>query len=221
MDCRRLHLPCPDGEQLKADISALFADRGDGIAKIVITRGPGGRGYAPPVDGEPTRMVLRYPKPQYPKAYAETGVAIGVADIRLARQPALAGVKHLNRLEQVLARRECATRGWPEALMCTDDGCLISGTMSNLFVVRDQALLTPALDQAGVIGAMRSCLIEGFARQGYMITETDLPLAAATDCDEAFLCNSAMPVWPVYSVGGCPVPLGPLSRLARSIIEQE
>lgn len=201
-----------------ADINALFPDGGDGIAKILVTRGVGGRGYAPPAEPEPTRLVLRYPPPGYPAEYAQSGVAIGIAETRLARQPALAGIKHLNRLEQVLARRECAARGWPEALMVTEDERVISGTMSNLFIVRDGALLTPAIRDAGVTGAMRACLIAGFAARGHSVNEMDLSLSDVTGADEVFCCNSAMPVWPVRAVGEQRIPRGSFSALARSII---
>lgn len=220
-DCQRLFVPVPDSAGLMADIAALFADGGDGIAKIVVTRGVGGRGYTPPVECAPTRMMLRYPPPAYPVTYAETGVAVGVAETRLARQSALAGVKHLNRLEQVLARRECRANDWPEALMATDDGRIISGTMSNLFIVRGGALATPAIRDAGVAGAMRACLLEGFAERGYAVNERDLSLSDVVEADEVFLCNSAMPVWPVRAVDGQATTTGPMSTLAQAIIEDQ
>lgn len=217
-DCRRLDLPAPDQAALAADLEALFADGGDGIAKILITRGSGGRGYAPPAQAAPTRLVLRYPPPAHPPEHAEAGVAVGLADIRLARQPALAGIKHLNRLEQVLARRECRDRDWPEALMRTDDGRVIGGVMSNLFVVADGAVHTPAIRDAGVIGATRQRLLAGFAADGREVAETDLTLAAILDADEAFLCNSAMPVWPIRAVAGRELPAGPVSAAARAML---
>lgn len=217
-DCRRLALPYPGDRALEADLGALFDDAGDGIAKIVVTRGVGGRGYTPPAECVPSRLVLRYPPPAYPAEYAESGVAVGMAETRLARQPALAGIKHLNRLEQVLARRECDARGWPEALVRTDDDRVISGTMSNLFVVRDGALVTPCIRDAGVAGAMRACVMAGFAERGMPVTEADLSPAAILDADEVFLCNSAMPVWPVRAIGDRTFTVGPVSARARAMI---
>lgn len=220
-DCRRLSLPEPESAQLIADINALFADGGDGIAKVVITRGVGGRGYTPPVECQPTRMVLRYPPPAYPKAYAETGVDVGIAETRLARQPALAGMKHLNRLEQVLARRECHLHGWPEAIMCTDDDRVVSGTMSNLFLVRHGRLATPSIRDAGVCGATRACLLERFADHGYPVDVKDLSLCEALEADEVFLCNSTMPVWPIRTIEQQLVPRGSMADLAKAFIENE
>lgn len=220
-DCRHLDLPVPDEARLRADIDALFPDRGDGIAKVVLTRGVGGRGYTPPTECEPQRMALRYPAPGYPDTYARAGVAVGIAATQLARQPALAGVKHLNRLEQVLARRECAAHGWPEALMGTDDGRVISGTMSNLFAAFDGRLATPRITDAGVLGATRACLISAFARQGYIVNETDLFWSHLRGADEVFVCNSAMPVWPVASIHGEPIPAGVFAGQARAIIESD
>lgn len=217
-DCRQLDLPCPAEADLNADFGALFGTAGDGMAKIVVTRGVGGRGYAPPDRATPSRLVLRYPAPAYPTEHAETGVAVGVAETHLARQPALAGAKHLNRLEQVLARRECETRGWPEALMRTDDDRVISGTMSNLFAVRDGEVLTPRIHDAGVAGATRACLLAGLAGQGLTVRETDLSLADVQGADEVFFCNSAMPVWPVRAIGGRGLSPGPVSGRALRLV---
>lgn len=220
-DCRRLSLPVPDSARLMADLNALFTDDADGIAKIIVTRGVGGRGYTPPVECQPTHVVLRYPPPSYPNEYVDQGVAVGIAETRLARQPALAGIKHLNRLEQVLARRECREKGWPEAVMCTDDGRVVSGSMSNLFIYRSNRLETPALDEAGVSGATRACLIERFSDQGHAVAVNDLHLSDLLAADEVFLCNSAMPVWPIRAIDRQTISKGPMAALAKTLIVNE
>lgn len=199
-DCRRLQLAVPEAASLDADRAHLFADGGDGVLKIIVTRGSAGRGYTPPEASTARRVVLRYPLPGYPPAHARAGVTIGVSEVRLAAQPALAGVKHLNRLEQVLARRECAARGWAESLMQTAGGRVVSGTTSNLFVVRDGQLHTPAITVAGVVGATRQRLLAACTEQGRICRETELTLDDVAQADELFLCNSVMGLWPIQAV---------------------
>lgn len=214
-DCRQLDLPAPDADTLAAENGRLFADGGDGMLKIVITRGGGGRGYAPPERVMATRLLLRYPPPAYPAAHAEKGVAGGYCDTPLPVSPALAGAKHLNRLEHVLARRECVVNSWAEGLMRTPDGRVICGTMSNLFAVMDEELVTPAITDAGVRGATRDRILAACAAAGRACRETTLTAADLQDAEELFVCNSAMEIWSLRSLAGRAYPHGPVARWCR------
>lgn len=211
-DCSRLGLPVLDRKLLAQEAQRLFADGGDGVLKILITRGAGGRGYAPPVDPDTNRLLFRYPLPAWPAEYPREGVAIGVSGTPLGCNPALAGVKHCNRLEQVLARRECSERGWPEALMQTADGRVICGTMSNLFVSQEGRLWTPQLVDAGVAGATRQRLLALWRHAGGVCEQAALTLEAIRAADELFLCNSLMEVWPVRAIGEQRFAVGEISR---------
>lgn len=190
-DCERLFLPIPDENALIRECRSMFTDSGDGVLKIIITRGAQGRGYTPAQTAGTDRLLLRYP---YSKPWPNALPEIGVCALRLGRNPLLAGIKHLNRLEQVLARRECAQAGWAEALLLDVAGRIISGTMSNVFIVKNQTLETPKLDYAGVVGATRQRIIAAAEEAGIRCVEKKLRLGDCLDADELFLCNSLMGV---------------------------
>jgi 4-amino-4-deoxychorismate lyase len=195
--CARLRLPMPDGDLLRAEVLRVTAGATKSTAKILVTRGAGGRGYRPPAAVRPTRLVLGYPWPDYPEEHRRTGVTVRLCHTRLARNPALAGLKHLNRMEQVLARAEWSDEEVAEGLMQDTDGNLIEGTMSNLFLVQGGALFTPALDQSGVAGVMRAQILETAAALGVSCRVTTIPLAEAKSAEALFLSNSLFGIWPV------------------------
>lgn len=219
-DCSQLALPVPDEALLLEEIGLLFDDGADGTLKIVVTRGSGGRGYAPPEETKATRLLLRYPPSDYPPAHVEEGIRSGYCTTPLAVSPVLAGAKHLNRLEQVLARRECVDNGWPEGLMRAPDGRVICGTMSNLFAVIDGRLVTPAITDAGVRGATRSRLLAACAARGERCEETILRDGDLREAEEIFVCNSIMEIWPVRSLAGRDYPHGAATRRCRELLEE-
>jgi len=196
-DCRRLRLPCPDEALLLAELSACSANLERAVAKVVITRGTGKRGYAMPSDATPTRIVSAAVWGGYPATLAEHGVTVRVCELRLAQQPLLAGIKHLNRLENVLARSEWDDAAIFEGLLIDTDGQVVEGTMSNVFYVRDGVLCTPMLDQSGVSGALRAWVMEKASESGRAVSETRPSLTELLDADEVFLCNSLIGVLPV------------------------
>ena len=110
-DCAAIGIVCPNAELLMCDFQQLFTieeieENRVGVAKIIITRGEGERGYKPPAVTTPTRVVIKSALPQYASNNDENGVYLHLCETRLATQTKLAGVKHLNRLENVLARME-------------------------------------------------------------------------------------------------------------------
>lgn len=196
-DCQRLCLPMPDPDRLLQDATRLFGARADGVLKIMITRGSGGRGYAPPQPARPRRIVSAHALP-----VAIESLRLEVASVRLARQPMLAGVKHLNRLEQVLARAECARNDWDDALMLDSQARVISTTMRNLIADIDGRWLTPRLAQAGVIGATRTRIMAAVAAAGGALTEADLSLADCVGARAMVACNSVAGVVPITGLAG-------------------
>jgi 4-amino-4-deoxychorismate lyase len=219
-DCGALGIPAPDAGLLAADARRLLAGEDRMVLKIIVTRGAGGRGYKPPVPPTPTRIVLRAPWPDYPAALAEQGVALRLCDTRLGLQPKLAGVKHLNRLEQVLARDEWSDPAIHEGLMCDSDGRAVEGVMSNLFVLRGGRLFTPDLGRCGVAGVMRGLVLEIAARQGIDARIADLALDELRSADEIFLTNSLIGLWPVRQFDGRACQVGAVTRaLAARLAE--
>ncbi len=159
-DCRCLGLAAPEPGVWQQDIAWLSARRPDAVLKLMVTRGPGPRGYCPPNNPSLTRIVAASALPAFPDPLAETGMRLRVCDLRLGHQPRLAGVKHLNRLENVLARMEWDDPAIDEGLLLDTDGLAISGVMSNLFIRHGGVWRTPAIDRCGVAGVSRGRLIE-------------------------------------------------------------
>ncbi len=214
---RRLGLPEPPLATLHEEGHALAREASGGVLKVYYTRGVGdGRGYRPPDRPEPTRVVSRHELPAIPRERWE-GVDCRLCRIRLSAQPALAGVKHINRLEQVLARSEWQDPAVAEGLMLDPEGAIVEGTATNFLAVRGRALVTPALASAGVAGVMRRWVLAQAEALGLRVERRGIHPEELPEMDEAFLTNSLIGLWPVRSVAGHQIPVGPISRryLAR------
>lgn len=198
--CERLGIAAPDANLLKQEVMQVCARTARAVLKIIITRGQGGRGYRPAGQGEPTRIVMTDPWPEYPRAYYTQGIDVRFCQLRLARNPQLAGIKHLNRLEQVLARGEWQD-DYQEGLLLDSEGLVIEGTTSNVFIVRDHELHTPALEQAGVAGIMRARILEAAAELGISAHVRALRVSDIEAAEAMFFCNSLIGVWPARRCG--------------------
>lgn len=192
-DCAALLLACPDEAVLHGEVCRV-AEAGAGVVKIMLTRGTGARGYALPQDQMATRIVLSTPLPAYAQAGAPEAIAARWCSLRLARQPRLAGIKHLNRLENVLARAEWNDPGIFEGLLCDDHGAVIGGVMSNLLIMKNGELFTPDLSECGVAGVARTRLLRAAPRLGVPVHIGRLPPAAILAADEVMVCNSVIGV---------------------------
>jgi 4-amino-4-deoxychorismate lyase len=193
-----------DEGSLRSEL-ALACSPGDAIVKLLVTRGSGGRGYAPPRPATARRILYRYPWPQDPPDWWLEGVEVAWSPVAISEQPALAGLKHLNRLEQVLARDALQRGDSPpvqEALLCTSAGMAICGTMTNVFAVEGHTLLTPSLTRAGVAGVMRAVILREAPSLGLRVVETDLPRAVLDSTAEVFVSNARIGIWPVRRLGG-------------------
>lgn len=216
--CGRLGLPL-DASLLQSEFAAFLDGRGDGIAKIIVTRGAGGRGYLPPAQAELTRIFSWHEAPAYPAEYASLGIRAGLCQQRLGQAPMLAGLKHLNRLEQVLLRQELESLACAEALVCDVAGRVVEGVISNVFLVRGGALLTPSLDLAGVAGVMRAEILAQAAQLGLSVTETTLIPDDFLQADEVFFCNSVYGIWPVRELAAKPLAApGPVTRRLQQAV---
>jgi len=213
--CTRLGID-PPAADLRAELEAAAREAGGGVLKLIVTRGQGGSGYRAARDLASRRWLAAMPARPRPASFAREGVAAAWCETRLAIQPALAGIKHLNRLEQVLARRELAGTDVAEGLMRDTDGRLVCGTMSNVFAVIDGRPVTPSLARAGVAGVLRAALLASFAAEGRAVEERDLDPADLARASEVFVTNALIGVWPVRSLGGLSWAVGPLARAAQA-----
>jgi 4-amino-4-deoxychorismate lyase len=201
LGCRRLHIRESFEQALRAEIDAA-AELAPPLAilKLVVTRGDGlRRGYAPEGGEMPRRIVSLFGCE--PLAGMAEGVDLGVSTVIAADQPALAGLKHLNRLENILAAREARMAGFFESLMLGQDGRIVSGAMSNFFVVSGKTVLTPPVDRAGVAGVMRAMVLRECASLGFDPVQRRLEPADLRQAAEAFITNARIGVVPVRRVG--------------------
>lgn len=194
--CRRLELPPPDPDQLHSEVLRVSDGAERAVAKIIITRGSGPRGYRPVPEPVTTRVVMGLTWPDLPVGADSSGVSARWCETRLARQPRLAGLKHLNRLEQILARAEWRD-DYTEGLMLDSEGLVIEGTMSNLFLVQRGTLITPDLSQCGVAGVMRAAVLEHARQGGIPHTVRPVTVPMVEEADSLFLTNSLIGIWPI------------------------
>lgn len=219
-DCSRLALACPVETLLAAEIAQVAP--ADAVVKVIVTRGSAGRGYASPGNAPPTRIVAGYPPPDASVVEAaRDGVRVRRCAIALAIQPRLAGVKSLNRLENVLARAEWNDPAIREGLLADAQGRLVEGTMSNLFLVCGGALVTPAITRCGVAGAQRERVLDLARDEGIACEIRDMGFDEFARADEAFLTNSLIGIWPVVAFDDWRRPAGPVTRRLQRLLEDD
>ncbi|MGN2413794.1 aminodeoxychorismate lyase [Pseudomonas syringae] len=220
--CQQLKIDV-DSVQVRTEMIHFAAELGDGVMKLLLTRGDSQRGYAPVPDTQPRRILQGSPAPAYPASHADQGVRLFACQTRLAEQPLLAGLKHLNRLEQVVARSEWNDTDHAEGLMRDTSGRVIEGVYSNLFLVVQGRLLTADLSRCGVAGVMRAELLDRAPTLGVAVDIRDVHLSDLETADEVFLCNSVYGVWPVRGFAALNWPVGPLTRklqgIARALLD--
>ena len=222
--CKRLHIPEPDLELIRQEVQRLLTNNSSPskqIIKIIITRGSGQRGYRPPDPVLPTRIIALLPFPDYPNNYWTAGVKITICKTRLACNRRLAGIKHLNRLEQVLAHTEWDDPEIIDGIMLNNDQYVIEGTTSNLFWVNQGQIYAPDLSECGVEGVMRNHVIK-LAKELQLSTNIghyfieDLMAA-----DEIFLTNSVHGIWPVRQVDEYKLQPGPITQKLMSALPMQ
>jgi 4-amino-4-deoxychorismate lyase len=211
--CTRLGIRYAQFPALAATIRELAAAQPACVIKLILTRGSAtARGYGAQGDERPRALLLQYPWPPEDPTPWEQGIVIRTAQGRLGENPLLAGLKHLNRLEQVLIRGEWTDPAIHEALVFSSSGWLVSGTMSNVFLVKDGRIMTPAITSAGVSGVMRRVVLREAQRGGLASAELALDAAAVAAAQEIFLTNARIGIWPVRKLDGRELAVGPVTR---------
>lgn len=222
LGCSRLAIVA-DHSLIRSELLTYAQAMGEGVMKLILTRGDSQRGYSVSPEAAPRRILQANPAAAYPQAYASHGVQLFDCATRLAEQPLLAGLKHLNRLEQVIARAEWQDPAYAEGLMRDTSGRVIEGVFSNLFLVSDGILITADLQRCGVAGVMRHALLAEAERLAIPYQITDISLVQLQQADELFLCNSVYGIWPVRAFADLSWPVGPLTRklqgIARALLD--
>lgn len=192
LGAQRLGLILPPIDVVESHIGDAIAGVDAGVLKLLVTRGSGGRGYAPPIAPVPMWMLALHPLPSTPSS----GLRVRWCQTHLAVQPALAGIKHCNRLEQVLARAECEQADCEEGLMRDMAGDVVCATAANLLVWCEGRWVTPPVEACGVAGVCRGWLLE----QG-LVHVGNIAMHQVETADALALCNAVRGILPVSSLG--------------------
>jgi 4-amino-4-deoxychorismate lyase len=214
---RRLGIALPSETVLAREVQLLCGNAARAVLKIIIARGVRGQDKAPDGAAGPTRVLRRLPASDYPARYWRDGVCVRVCQRRLARDPQLAGIKHLCRLPQTMARAEWQDE-FAEGLMLDDSGAVIEGTKSNLFIVANGKLQTPELSGAGVWGVARAWMMERAAATGLQVSVESISLEAVYAADEIFITNSLIGLWPVRELEGKAYSVGPVTKTLQATL---
>ncbi|AIR01841.1 MAG: aminodeoxychorismate lyase [Klebsiella michiganensis] len=192
--CEALLIPFSAWGALDDEMVRLAAAQQEGVLKVILTRGSGGRGYSAAACGTPTRILSTSPFPDHFSRWRQQGVTLSLSPVRLGRNPALAGLKHLNRLEQVLIRTHLEQTGADEALVLDSEGWVTECCAANLFWRAGETVFTPRVDQAGVNGIMRQHCLRLLAQSRYRVVEVSAQADAVRQADEVIICNALLPV---------------------------
>ncbi len=206
--CHRLGMPMPDPDRLATEAAAEIGGAAQATLKLILTRGQGPRGYRAPRPATPVRLLECTAPPAFPDAWSSKGIRVRWCETRLSRNPRTAGLKHLNRLEQVLARSEWSDPRIAEGLMLDTEGRVVEGTMSNLFMVAQGRLFTPELSESGVAGVMRALVIDTARDLGLPLSVEKLMPVDLKGADALFMTNALVGIWPVCELQGEPLDAG-------------
>jgi 4-amino-4-deoxychorismate lyase len=211
--CERLGMNAPPQAVLLRELQTVCAGLPRCLVKIVLSRAHSGRGYSPLIGADPERVVSSHFWPADSSNAAVTGVEAHICEIKLSIQPALGGMKHLNRLEQVLASRELESVAEQEGILFDAEEHLISSISANIFLVYREQLLTPRLDRSGVRGVMRSRLLKAFKARCEL---RRISREMLDEASEVFLCSAVRGIIPVKSINAFEYPIGPVTREFQS-----
>lgn len=217
LGCKRLNIPVENSKTLKNEALSLIRSDKKGVIKIMITRGQGGRGYAIPEQVETGRIISLYPFPRYPESNAN-GISVRICEYKYAHNETLAGIKHMNRLEQVIARSEWSNTDIAEGVVLDKGNNVIEGTMSNIFCVNNHVLLTPELNLCGVEGIIRNKILELAPSLGINTEVKTISLDELKDADEIFVCNSVIGLWPVIKLEEQVFSVGNITKQIRQAL---
>lgn len=225
-DCAAIGIVCPSAELLMSDFLQLFSiedvdSEKQEVAKIMITRGEGERGYKPPAVTTPTRVIIKSAMPLYAKESYAGGVQLHVCNTRLSSQVKLAGVKHLNRLENILARMEWRDEDIFDGVLLDQQGGVIECTMSNIFARFDKVLVTPDLSECGVAGITRQRICDVSSALNLTAEVAPLSLSRMLQADELIICNSLYGAFQVSKIGDTTWVQQALAKTFRNLLSYD
>jgi 4-amino-4-deoxychorismate lyase len=198
--CKTLHIDFENWSELEHCIFNSLKITDDCVVKVIITRGEGGRGYSPEGAIDPSYIITHHTIPLHYASWQSEGIKITVSPIMLACQPLLAGIKHLNRLEQVLVKQSLVKTSYDDVVVCDYQQKIIETSVGNLFWYKDNVWYTPNLSGSGVEGVMRNQVMALMQENGLECQVVVQDVSVLYSAQELFICNSLMSLVPVMSL---------------------
>jgi 4-amino-4-deoxychorismate lyase len=198
-DCLAMKITPPKEKDLLSDIQSLFKSKKKLVGKFIISRGESERGYKFNKDISHNRYLIKTQMPSYPKEYFKVGVNLYVCEQKL-NPCILSGVKHLNRLENIMARQEWKRDHYADGILLDQNGHVIECISSNIFMRIGKTIFTPKIDHVGIKGVTRELIIKISAELGFRIKEMTFDLNKLLESDEVFITNSLFGVLQVKKI---------------------
>jgi 4-amino-4-deoxychorismate lyase len=202
--CQRLAFQWQASDALVAKLGIFAREYPNHCIKLIVSRGLGGRGYTAPTADKlkPTEILCVSELPSHYRDWQQKGIALAISDIKLGRQPRLAGIKHLNRLEQVLIKSQPLSNEEQDFLVLDSLDNVIETAMANVFFVKNEAIYTPALNYAGVSGVTRELIIEALLSLGHNVIVGPIHLDFVRQAEHIFISNSLFGIVDVVKLAG-------------------
>ncbi|GAA0851915.1 aminodeoxychorismate lyase [Aliiglaciecola litoralis] len=198
--CQRLHIEFADWDKLQRHLKERAKNIHHGVLKAIISRGTGGRGYSTSGVTEARCYVSQNDMPSHYPMQRKQGICLAMSEIKLAAQPQLAGIKHCNRLEQVLIKIALDKTHYDDVIVCDYQGHVIESSIGNLFWRKENTWMTPLLNNCGVSGVMRNHILTLMKSNNINVLESNFAIDDLIGCDAMFVCNSLMKLVPVKEI---------------------
>lgn len=205
-------------EALQQQLQALAIEYPQHCIKLIVTRGVGGRGYTPPETVKPTEIVSVHTIPSHYIQGQQRGICLKTSSIRLGLQPLLAGVKHLNRLEQVLIKSHPLPQGFDDWLVTDIENNVIESSMANVFFIKGNCVFTPSLALCGVAGVMREQVMQALLEQNINIECLPVGAERLIEFDSAFITNSILGIVDVLAIDSLTFTRTPITAQLRQTL---
>ena len=200
-----------DWQRLQQQVFAAVTES-EQVIKVLVSRGEGGRGYSPKGIVQPLWYITTAPLPDVSQA-RNSGIVVKCAALKLAIQPLLAGLKHNNRLEQVLLKQELAQHDCDDLLVQDQQGFVTEAISANVFFLKQNQWYTPELNRAGVAGVMRQHIL-----LNSRVTEINWHLDTIDHIDAMFVCNALTGIVPVRQLNGRALTIAPVQQFSRALL---
>jgi 4-amino-4-deoxychorismate lyase len=213
--CQALLIAPPDMNKLSIYLQQQARPYALAVLKVIITSGIGGRGYARASNMAATTVVTISEFPTHYLTWQQQGIRLGISEQRLSVGPMLAGIKHLNRLEQVLIKQELASTTFDDLLVANYHGYMLETSCANVFWWQDEQLCTADVSESGINGLVRQRILQQYPD----IKQVNLTHAQIPQVQAMFICNSLMGIIAVNQLADCALAIQKVQQFSALYVE--